>query len=130
MSRSLEAALVIPCTLIMITGGLTRQIPILRELRAEARSLTAISADEVHPAALYKRRERERGRCSLQANPQKLLESARLFEDLLFYRKRSRELQPMQPLPEVPGFPLIEEGKAEASEPPFLQFPQLPLLAP
>lgn len=130
MSRSLEAAIVIPCTLILITTGFARQIPILKELREEASSLVSISAEEVHPPSLYARTERERGRCRLEANPQKLLEAVRLAEDLIFYEKRTKELQPAPALPQLPGFPALPEPDTEEHGPPYREVPQIPPYTP
>lgn len=151
MAHSLEAAFVLPLTLITLSGALLYSPKILRVERSDARQLawmaeSRCNADVLygrpayHPRETYERRENPR---CVRASPRRLIEGIRVAGDFWRLAREKAETMdiepPVLPLPpgQKPSFPRLGPGEtmpalpagddiSRPALPPGLPYPALP----
>lgn len=151
MAHSLEAAFVLPLTLITLSGALLYSPKILRVERSDARQLVCMAesrcnADVLYGKPAYQAREvyeRMENPRYVRASPRRLIEGIRVAGDLWRLAREKDETidigPPVLPLPpgQKPSFPRLGPGEtipalpagddmSHPALPPGLPYPALP----
>lgn len=145
MAHSLEAAFVLPLTLITLSGALLMTPKILRVERSDARQLALMSELRCNADVLYgrpayspeKAYERKENLRFVRASPRRLIEGIRVAGDVWRLAREKDETLALGPpaLPLPPGHKPIVPWLAPAETPPALPAsgdggPGLPQLPP